>query len=61
MHLCKELKNRKKNVIAVVMNGNSIVSTTTEVLTLCFCSVFGEKLSDIIKSLDKEKYITLQQ
>ena len=41
------------------MNGNSsIVITTTEVFTVWFCSVFGKKLSAIIKSLDKEKYIT---
>lgn len=49
-------KKYEKGGIAVVMNGNnSIVSTTTEALTLWFWSVFEEKLSDIIKSLYKEK------
>lgn len=53
------LKNCKKNGIAVVLNENSsIIVTTTDVLTVWFYSVFGEKLSGIIKSLDKGKYIT---
>lgn len=41
------------------MNGNcSVVISTTEVLTVCFCCVSVEKLSDIFKSLGKGKYIT---
>lgn len=50
------IKKYEKGGIAVVMNGNSsLVSTTIEALILWFWSVFEEKLSDIIKSLDKEK------